>query len=35
MSQDTRESLEAIVYVTTIFAVFYAVMWVGNALGLH
>jgi hypothetical protein len=34
VSEDTRETLEAIVYLTTIFAAFYAVIWVGNALGL-
>jgi hypothetical protein len=34
LSQDAQETLESIAYLATIFAAFYAVIWVGNALGL-
>ena len=34
MSKDTREMLELTAYLATIFAAFYAAIWIGNALGL-
>jgi len=34
VSEDTREMLELTAYLATIFAAFYAAVWVGNALGL-
>lgn len=34
VSEDMQEMLELTAYLATIFAAFYAAIWVGNALGL-